>query len=746
MSAPRLFTRRLSPQSLDPAEGFSDAAETPLRFLDVVSDTESGRVFHFLSRGTTRQVIRKHLPGPWLSQAMIHGAPVLVSDRTTAGLTAEPAEPDLLAGLNVAIATRNGEAAAIIAGWLIHHYRHFAMQGAVMFERAPEDEAGNPWPEVMAALADAAAPMRLVVVHAGIPLGHADMPPESHPWCVTEAPGRDRMTLPPPDPWRAPLQETAICEIARRRFLARARAVAHLDLHDLLQPSKRGTPFDMAADNPGLVIELSGQHCYPWRVRRDDTPSHGDHSCVQFDRPRFVRRWCTVPAGLPESARFAISRIAGAPSIPGGEFFRCMAVRHPSNRAGQIVPKSSLIESAPLVSLVTQSLAADPLRPPAPERIAPAATGPGRTVILAPMRNEGPFILEWLAYHRAIGVDDFLIYTNDCTDGTDDLLRLLDRRGLVQHRDNPFREMGLKPHHGALQSATSEPVIRDAGWIISMDADEFINIKVGEGRLADLYAATDGANMISCTWRLFGNSDIDEFRDESTIDTFTACAEAFCPRPHQAWGFKTLFRNLGMFRKLGVHRPKGLNQQFLDQIRWVNGSGEPLPAREYRTAWRSTTGTFGYDLVSLNHYAVRNAESFLVKRDRGRANHADRDQGLHYWFRMNNNATRDHSIRRHVPKMAQELSALLSDPEIAAQHARCVAAHRLRIEELKADPRQSAFYRQLTDPRMKRLSRMHRHFANDVFLAGPCAVPDAIITDDHPEDFIFSLGSSTAAE
>lgn len=41
----------------------------------------------------------------------------------------------------------------------------------------------------------------------------------------------------------------------------------------------------------------------------------------------------------------------------------------------------------------------------------------------------------------------------------------------------------------------------------------------------------------------------------------------------------------------------------------------------FRNGWRSTIETYGYDLVQLNHYAVRSAESFLVKRDRGRVNH-----------------------------------------------------------------------------------------------------------------------------
>ncbi len=89
----------------------------------------------------------------------------------------------------------------------------------------------------------------------------------------------------------------------------------------------------------------------------------------------------------------------------------------------------------------------------------------------------------------------------------------------------------------------------------------------------------------------------------------------------------------------------------------------------YRNAWRSTAETYGYDLVALNHYAVRSAESFLVKRDRGRVNHVDRDQGLAYWFRMNNNAEEDLSIQADAAcRCEAELAALMADPEIAAMH------------------------------------------------------------------------------
>ncbi len=173
------------------------------------------------------------------------------------------------------------------------------------------------------------------------------------------------------------------------------------------------------------------------------------------------------------------------------------------------------------------------------------------------MKNEGPFILEWLAYHRVIGVEGFLVYTNDCTDGTDTFLDLLQEKGYVQHRDNPFKSTDLKPQHAALQAAENEPTITDADWVICMDVDEYINIKIGDGTLHDLYGAVPDANMISCTWRLFGNADVHEFDPRPIIEQFDTCAQEITRKPHQAWGFKTLHRNIGIFKKLGVHRPKG---------------------------------------------------------------------------------------------------------------------------------------------------------------------------------------------
>ncbi len=717
-----------------------------LRVLDAVSASAGATVF--FARHTNAAEVEAAHGGKVIGS--LNGAPIFRFKKAPVGLALAQAEPELFDGRNVAIATRNGEPVDTVVAWLVYHYDYFKMNGAVIFSRASAGSDQKFHAKLARAIAKMDRPVQVVLVESTQPLGLEDMPPEHHPYCVREAPGHDRMEIPPADPWLSPLGEVSIYEIARARFLTRARAVANIDVCDLLYDAAvelgpkgaekiESNPFNLAAAAPEKMVQLTGTHCYPWRVRKKSDPSFADHICLQFDRPKTRSRWCVSPAGLKSKNIMKFRRVSKVEVGETAKFYHCMAIRHPVLQSSKIVPKTSLVEADALVAISQNVFDFKPVR--APELAALEQPDPDdtRTAIVTTMKNEGPFILEWIAYHQAIGVKDFLVYTNDCDDGTDTMFDILQSKGIVQHRLNPFREMGLKPQHAALQDAENEKTLQNAHWIICMDVDEFINIKVGDGHLRDLYAAIGDANMISCTWRLFGNSDLEHFSDDHTIRMHTKCAHQNTPKPHQAWGFKTLFRNVGLYKKLGVHRPKGLRPQLWDQISWVNGSGQPMPKSEFRNAWRSTSDTYGYDLVSLNHYAVRNAASFLVKRDRGRVNHVDRDQGEAYWFRMNNNATEDLSIQKRIPLMEEKLKKLMGDPEIAAQHRKCVRAHQKKIKKLMTIPAQREFYALLTSERMAKLSRMHQYFGASVFLAGPVSVPDEIVDADHPDDFEFAV-------
>ncbi|MEH7826725.1 glycosyltransferase family 2 protein [Gemmobacter denitrificans] len=673
-----------------------------------------------------------------------------LADGSTLDLQATCDETDLLAGLNVSMGFRLEESAEQVAEGLIHNARVHGLDGALIFNRVP----GGPEDRFAEDLAAALNRhnITVVVLDCPLPLGKPGLGPESHVFLAPDAPGKDRMEHPAPDPWRSPLGEGLILEIAKWRFLAKARAVLLLDVTDILAPRQADAPgvFDMLATAPGGVILLVGHRIYPWRVRPGREARFGDHICRQFDGRRGIARWGVVPrkAGLENSWRLIRVSYAKPDEEGVAHFYRAMAIKVPGRASGELAPKSSLIEDEALIALATGPFGHRPIRAPVSKpRTAPGlAVEAGRTAIVTTMKNEGPFILEWIAYHRAIGVDDFLIYTNDCTDGTDTMLQMLERKGICQWRENPFRQTDLKPQHAALQAAEKEPVMQNCGWGICMDVDEFIDIKIGDGTLRALYTAMGEANMISLTWRLFGNSDIHAYEDRFLIDQFTRCAPELIRKPHQAWGFKTLFRNIELYKKYGVHRPKGLKPDLWSEVRWLNGSGRPMPKEAYRNAWRSTTDTYGYDWVQLNHYAVRSAESFLVKRDRGRVNHVDRDQGLNYWFRMNHNIDEDRSIQRMIPAAQAEFDRLMADPEIRAAHEHSVACHRAKIAELMQTPNYQAFYAELTGARMEKLCRLQHHFGSNVFAAGPGVIPADLHERDLPADYFFTVEFHGEAE
>jgi len=337
------------------------------------------------------------------------------------------------------------------------------------------------------------------------------------------------------------------------------------------------------------------------------------------------------------------------------------------------------------VDEVTPAPAFAPVPPNTPRK------GSSGNLIVACMKNESPYIVEWIAYHRSIGFDTFLIYTNDCSDGTDTVLNRLQDMGVLTHRDNNNWK-GKSPQQHALNQAMHEPVVQNAAWIAHIDVDEFINIRTGNGTLTDFFQAAPDATNVAMTWRLFGHDGVTELNDAFVIDQFETCAPSFCPKPHTVWGFKTLFRNTGAYGKMSCHRPNKLKPAQANGVTWVNGSGQDITQDTRDNGWRSSKSTVGYDLLQLNHYPLRSAASFLIKRQRGRALHVDRSIGINYWIRMDWSDARDITIKRNIPRVLAEYDRLMADPKLRAAHQAGFAWHRAKAAELRAIPEFAALY------------------------------------------------------
>ncbi len=527
-----------------------------------------------------------------------------------------------------------------------------------------------------------------------------------------------------------------IYEVLCRHLLSETSAVAFFEVSDLAVPNPNSSIFDQIRAAKGQATHFPGRACFPWRLRQGRPAPFGDHIAVRQGLDRNLIAWGVVPGSLPDDVIWT----AKGPSNTRANtselrFYRATGVAAPGTPIGKLVRKADLIEAPELLALVKTAFNATPIRLPSAAPIPPRPASQNVTVVTV-MKNEGPFILDWIAHNRALGIGQHLVYTNDCQDGTDRLLDLLSEAGVIR-RDNPCGKNGQVPQHAAFQAAEKEPSVQGADWLLTLDVDEYINIHVGEGRLSDLLAAAPDAHLLSMRWRLFGNADQQVFEDRPVTQQFTKAAPDVAPQPLQAWAFKTLYRNAGIARRIGVHRPKGLNAALRD-VRWVNGAGRDIPANSWRNCWRDTTKNVGYDLVTLNHYAVRSADSFLIKRERGRANHVKNDLGATYWFRMNHNAVEDTSIQRRASATEDEKQRLLSLPGVAEAHEVAVDWHRDRIATLKTDPDMAQLYAQITAPRMEKLSRMATKFGPNVHYFGPDIVPDEIADRDPTGGFYFN--------
>lgn len=318
------------------------------------------------------------------------------------------------------------------------------------------------------------------------------------------------------------------------------------------------------------------------------------------------------------------------------------------------------------------------------------------------VRNEGAFLLEWLAHHRAAGVTDVLAFSNDCDDGTDAMLDRLQAMGWLTHvrNDGPHPE---GPQWAALKAADRHPLTAAADWIIVIDIDEFVAVRTGDHTLRALLAALPEATAIPLTWRFFGNAGVVGFADRPVTETFTRAAPAVLNWPWRAMMFKTLFKNDGTFGKLGVHRPRQPDRTRLSGARWFDGSGRPLDPRFVAGRMFSDLGQDHYGLVQLNHYALGAMESFIVKCDRGRANRTASPFGMDYWVERNFAAVEDRAVLS-LPSRALR-DELHADPILARAHAGAVAWRAARFRALmQQEPMRALFGRLMMTPPTRVLS------------------------------------------
>ena len=311
------------------------------------------------------------------------------------------------------------------------------------------------------------------------------------------------------------------------------------------------------------------------------------------------------------------------------------------------------------------------------------------------VKNEGPFLLEWIAFHRVIGVTDFLFYSNDCTDATDRLLDCLQSHGMCTHLPNPATNRNYQMQ--ALKHARRHPLIKDADWVWVADVDEFLNIHVGDHTIPALIAACHNPKAISVTFQFMASGDVDAFRDAPVITQFLHSHNPDIWCAETAIEVKSLVRRDFPLDYFGAHRP--FHDDAKERPAWTDGSGRPVPPqfrkRSNKRRIRAFPARGARAFATLNHYALRSLDSYLVKNDRGDVNRENRAFDDTYWRMRNDASCFDDSILRYADALQTETARLMALDGVADLHAEAVRLHRAKRDALLAQGSYAAMQAQL---------------------------------------------------
>lgn len=309
-----------------------------------------------------------------------------------------------------------------------------------------------------------------------------------------------------------------------------------------------------------------------------------------------------------------------------------------------------------------------------------ADANPPRVTICAIVKNEGAFLLEWVAYYRLMGIERFVIYNNGSTDDTRAVLdRIAGRAGITVIDWPSAPSSGALAFFEARDLVLSLPDLRDfdwwgdmmvgpqlraynhfvtyyaaeTDWALFIDADEFVVSRAGLPlpTLAASYGRDPAVGAVALNWRYFGSSGHQEPDGRLVIERFTRCATATY---HGHVHMKSLVRTAALDRMI-IH-----SGRLRDGFHYVDDGGKPITLRD-----DGFTPAISHDWLYIHHYSVKSRAEFERKRARGRAPVADghphkREQlDDEYFRRQDLNDEEDRTLLHRASAVKVEMARLL---------------------------------------------------------------------------------------
>lgn len=238
-----------------------------------------------------------------------------------------------------------------------------------------------------------------------------------------------------------------------------------------------------------------------------------------------------------------------------------------------------------------------------------------KLAVLATVRDEASYLVDWVAHLKALGIQGVFVFENDSVDGTEQLLSALHDAGHLTHipnaADAPMRDKfrTLPPQRRAYARAVKTPGIQAADYVLTLDADEVLELPLDD-TLPAMLLRLEYPDVVSMPWRNMGGSGQAEFEAAPVTDRFDMAALPDRDSPIRSLRqVKSLYRP-SISRYYNIHKPRA----FRPDVRWVSPAGDNLKQHLHTN---SHLDGFDYRFANLRHYHVKSRPEFAVKIVRG---------------------------------------------------------------------------------------------------------------------------------
>ncbi|MDJ0518100.1 MAG: glycosyltransferase family 92 protein [Trichodesmium sp. MO_231.B1] len=253
--------------------------------------------------------------------------------------------------------------------------------------------------------------------------------------------------------------------------------------------------------------------------------------------------------------------------------------------------------------------------------------------ICAIMKNEGPYLREWLEFHKLVGVERFYLYNNHSTDNTLDILApYIENCEVVLKNWSVKHGQQMKAYNHFLQKYKNE-----SKWIAFIDLDEFL-FPTEKNDLREILEEFSDVPAVGINWLIFGTSGYEKKPEGLQIENFTKRAkEDFKANLN----FKCIVQSEFIIKCTTPHH-------------FVYVNDEVAVSENYEKLSEKVSAKHSVKKLRINHYFTRSMEEALNKIKRGRAtvNHKRKIGEIKY---HNRNEVEDLTIQRFIPQLKAAL-------------------------------------------------------------------------------------------